>query len=329
RPSYIEQLGMYCAMVGVPEGRIVIYQRSAPSDGCAPLSVCCVRFNDLEVIKAEIHRRRELLERALASGDPSALPVCPWGHWGCDYSAVCDCKTSRVPASHVVLKQMVSLEADEAAARELLAKLAQRGGRPKALRLNDIVFPRKAYYERLRPEAPADEEVQELETRGQLSSMQKWGSTSAVLDALRYGPSGGCRRAPVALDSLKDMVQFHQERPTIVRTSPFRSIVERERLAQTCSHYVLRLGFECALAGESRGRLVMYYSNVPRDDAKLMVYDISFGDIGALRAEAASRVHLLEIGAGPAELPPCPSWMAKLCSYSPGCGCGEAQPRMW
>ncbi|MEW6033562.1 MAG: hypothetical protein AB1603_01755 [Chloroflexota bacterium] len=322
RPSYIEQLGMYCGMVGVKEGRIVIYQRDAGLTGQAPLSVCHLRFSDLDAVRSEMRRRRELLEAALASDNASALPVCSWGDWGCDYSGVCDCKTSKVAASHAILERMELLEADEAAAREFMDKLAQPRPVGAALRLNDIVFPRKTYFARLRREAPLDEEAQEQEAREQLSSMGKWGVVSAVRDSLRYGSPGGSQRVPVSEGTLSDMVTLHQGQPAIVRNTALRSIVERERLPSMSPHFFLRLGFECALTGQARGRLVLYYSNVPREDAKLLVYDVSFKGIETLKAEASRRVRLLETAKGPEELPPCPAWMARYCKYSPACGCG-------
>jgi hypothetical protein len=320
RPSYIEQLGMYCSMVGVAEGKIVIYQRDALSQVRAPLTVCHVRFTDLGAIKAEMGRRRSLLEEALARDDPSALPLCPWRRWQCDYSSVCDCSSSRAGESHSILDLMESLEPDEVTAREFIARLAEPDVRA-GLRLNDIVFPRKTYMARLRREAVEDEEVLEEESREQMASMERWGISSALGDALRYG-TAPVQRVPVSLGSLTDMVLLHQGRPTISRVTGLRSIVERERLPWVSPHYFLRLGFECALTGKDQGRLALYYREVSREDAKLMVYDVSFRDLESLRAEALHRVRLLETALGPHDLPPCPSWMARFCRYSPDCGCG-------
>ncbi|MFC1919404.1 hypothetical protein ACFLWX_01260 [Chloroflexota bacterium] len=319
RPSYIEQLGMYCSMVAVPEGKIVIYQRDALPGAKDPLSVCHVKFRELTAIGAEMARRRDLLEYALNKDDPSALPRCPWGSWICDYSTVCDCETTKIKESHTMLEQMSSLEPDQATAQEFLSKLAQPRLGTK-LRLNDIVFPRKTYFARIRKEGTEDEEESE-DRREQLVSMGKWGITGALWSSLRYG-SGVVQRIPVSMGTLNDMVLLYQDMPAIVRVSGLRSIVERERLPQVSPHYFLRLGFECALTGQDHGRLVMYYREVPREDAKLMVYDISFRNIEAVKGEISRRVSLLETARSPRELPPCPSWMARFCRYSPECGSG-------
>ena len=62
RPAYIEQLGMYCAMVNAHDGEIIIYRRSdEESPSTSPLAVYHVTFPDLESIRAEMCRRRDLL----------------------------------------------------------------------------------------------------------------------------------------------------------------------------------------------------------------------------------------------------------------------------
>jgi len=39
RPGYIEQLGIYCGMVDVGKGRIIVYQRETPPELSSPLVV--------------------------------------------------------------------------------------------------------------------------------------------------------------------------------------------------------------------------------------------------------------------------------------------------
>lgn len=323
RPSYIEQLGMYCGMTGVPEGRIVIYRRGA-EPAQPPLTVCHIRFSDLAAIKEEMRHRKEMLENALASGDPSRLPSCPWGDWGCDYSSVCDCKANRVKATYAIRDQMASLDVDDVAARQFTDRLCESSSRPLSsrLKLNDIVFPRKTFLARLRQETAQNEEDQEQETREQLTSMEKWGVISRVRDSLLYRPGSDSRRIPVSLGSLDDMVQLHDGRPAMIRLMQLNSIVQRERLPQMSGHFFTRLGFECALTDQRSGRMVLYYPKVPGEDAKLMVYEVSFKDIAALKAEAARRVSLMENARSVAELPACPQWMCRYCHDTAACDRG-------
>jgi hypothetical protein len=312
RPAYIEQLGMYCAMVNAHEGEIIIYQRPA-EESPSPLLVYHVNFPDLEAIREEMRRRRDLLVQALISNDPSNLPVCPWLNRQCDYSQVCDCATTSVPASHEIADLAGEIYVDSTTCQQLLGKMA--GAQPSQLfGINDIVFPRKAYFERLK----LSEEVQEGKEE-YLRSMDELGFLDALRDSLRFGAPGEAQRIPVKHAPLTDLVQTWQNLPTILRGPKFSSLVERERLPSTFSHYFLRLGFDCALTENTKGRLLLYYVRVPREDAKLMVYDVTFRNLNAVKAEALRRLELLEKATSPLQLPKCPSWMCSYCDHRLEC----------
>jgi hypothetical protein len=320
RPTYIEQLGMYCAMVNAHEGEIIIYQRQGEeSPSTSPLVVYHVTFPDLEAIREEMRRRRDLLVQVLISNDPSNLPVCPWLKRQCDYSQVCDCSTTSVPASHEIAELAGEIYVDSTTCEQLLSKMA--GTQPSQLfGINDIVFPRKAYFNRLKlQEIASGEEVRE-EKEGYLRSMDERGFLDVLRDSLRYGAPGEAQRIPVQHLPLADLVQIWQNLPTILRDPKFSSLVERERLPRTFSHYFLRLGFDCALTENTKGRLLLYYVKVPKEDAKLMVYDVTFRNLDTIRGEALRRIELLEKARGALQLPKCPSWMCSYCDYRLECG---------
>lgn len=316
RPIYIEQLGMYCAMVNAHEGEVILYQPRSPE---SPLAVYHVAFPDLEAIRIEMRRRRDLLMQALIANDPSNLPLCPWFNKQCDYSEVCDCKTTSLQSSYEIAKLAEEIYLDDRACQKLLKKIALPKPSP-TFRINDIVFPRKAYLKRLKlRETTSSEEVQE-EQEEYLRSMGERGFLEALHDALHYSVPGEAQRIPVQSTSLADLVQVWQGIPTILRDPKFASLVERERLPRTFPHYFLRLGFECALTNHAQGRLVIYYANVPKEDAKLMVYDVAFKNLSAIAAEGLRRIELLQKATTVFELPKCPSWMCPNCDYRVDCG---------
>jgi hypothetical protein len=315
RPTYLEQLGMYCAMVSAHEGEIIVYQRPVEqSPSTSPLVVYHVSFPDLTAIREEMRRRRDLLVQALIANDPSNLPACPWSSKQCDYSQVCDCATASVPASHEIADLAREIYVDSTTCQQLLNKMA--GAQPSHLfGINDIVFPRKAYFERLK----SSEEVRE-EKEEHLRSMDELGFLDALRDSLRFGAPGEAQRIPVKHAPLSDLVQTWQNLPTILRGPKLSSLVERERLPRMFPHYFLRLGFDCALTENTKGRLLLYYVKVPREDAKLMVYDVNFRNLNAVKAEALHRLELLEKATSPLQLPKCPSWMCSYCDYRLECG---------
>jgi len=313
RPTYVEQLGMYCAMVNAHEGEIIVYQRPA-EELPSPLVVYHVTFPNLETIREEMRRRRDLLVQALIANDPSNLPVCPWFNRQCDYSQVCDCATTSVPASNEIAKLSGEIYVDSTTCEQLLSKMA--GAQPSQLfGINDIVFPRKAYFERLKLSEEVREEKEEY-----LRSMDELGFLEALRDSLRYGAPGEAQRIPVKHAPLADLVQIWQNLPTILRGPKLSSLVERERLSRMFPHYFLRLGFDCALTENTKGRLLLYYVRVPKEDAKLMVYDVNFRNLNAVKAEALRRLELLEKATSPLQLPKCPSWMCSYCDYRLECG---------
>jgi len=320
RQTYIEQLGMYCAMVNIHQGKIIIYQRQEQEAPQAPLSVYQVSFPDLEAVRDEMRRRRDLLIHALISNDPSNLPVCPWLDRGCDYSQVCDCKTTSVPLSYEIADLAGQIEFDDVTCQQLLAKVA--APQPSSLfRMNEAVFPRKAYFERLKSvETTVDEEESQQKKQDYLRAMDEFGFLDALRESLQYGAPGEVQSIPVRCASLGDLVRVHQNLPTILRDPKFQSLVDRQRLPWAFPHYFLRLGFECALTGHAKGRLLLYYANVDKEDAKLMVYDISFRSLDVLKTEALRRVELLETASSPFQLPKCPSWMCRNCEYRFECG---------
>jgi hypothetical protein len=72
-------------------GRLVVYYRNASSED-AKLMVYDVFFKDVEGLKREAERRANLLLKARAKGDPSALPACPaWMFKFCPYRDRCGC----------------------------------------------------------------------------------------------------------------------------------------------------------------------------------------------------------------------------------------------
>jgi hypothetical protein len=322
RPAYVEQLGMYCAMVNAHEGEVIIYRRPVDeSSSTSPLVVYHVPFPDLEAIREEMRRRRDLLVQALISNDSSNLPVCPWFNKQCDYSQVCDCATTSVPASHKIADLAGEIQVDSTTCQQLINKMA--GAQPHQLfGINDIVFPRKAYFERLKLQETAPGEETREEKQEYLRSMDELGFLDALRDSLRYGAPGEAQRVPVKQAPLADLVQTWHNLPTILRGPKLSSLVERERLPRAFPHYFLRLAFDCALTESAKGRLLLYYVRVPREDAKLMVYDVNFRSLDTVKAEALRRLKILEKATSPLELPKCPSWMCSYCDHRPECGEG-------
>lgn len=317
RPSYVDQLGMYCTMTGVPTGRLLIYRRE--QFGRPPeLRAFRVEFHGLEAIKVEMIRRRDLFRQALETNDPAGLFRCEWFERNCDYREICGCEHAE-PADRMIPLTAFQAERDQkleaALSDQLTASVSEK---PRGFRLNDLVFPRKAAYERLEPE---EEEEIDQAVEARLRDLERQGFRGTLYKALRFGIPGAFKNLPVKLRSLVDRVGTFRDVPTLFRATKFREMVERDRLPAAMGHYFDCLALECALAGSERGRLVLYYELL---GDKFMVYDVAFREVAEIYSEAERRLALLEADASPHDLPACPTWMFKNCRFKDRCGCGDA-----
>jgi len=314
RTSNVEQLAMYCTMVGVPRGRLLYYRRAEWGRPPA-LRAFDLEFGDLPGIRGEMMRRRDLLREALQRRDPAGLPRCEWFGRDCDYSGICRCDLAEPMARMVDAASVRILETPELADRLRQGLPGQPP--PRELKLNDLVFPRKAGFRR-RGEAPEEEP----EPEDRMKALQRRGFEEILRDAVWYGIPGASRWVPVTLGPIRGSVLLFKDTPTILRVTGKWEMVDRRRLGEELPHYLDRLAFECALLERERGRLIVYYSGIPED--KFMVYDLWFKELPAIRGEMERRLALLEAGAPPAEVPACqPAWMQKFCAFKDTCGCAE------
>ncbi len=314
RPSYIDQLGMYCAMVGKTRGQLIICKR-AEYGRPAALATYWIAFRDLNAIRREMAVRRDLIAEALEKEAPADLPRCEWMGRNCDYEKICGCSSAPVLDRVVPVDGYIATEDPDANTRylELIAQAPPAGD----YKLNHLVFPRKAFFERMGDPAEEPEE--------RMGSMQRFGFQIALEEALHYGVRGAFKGVPVSLRGLRGLVRTYKDVPTMLRVVKRRELIERKRLPQEQPHYFDRLAFECALSERPKGRLILYYPVIESPDEKFMVYDLHFRDIDGIRAEADRRLTLLESGAPLDQLPPCPThWMPKYCGFRDRCGCQEA-----
>ena len=304
---------MYCAMVDRHDGRLVLYGRRSNEAGPS-LTVYDAHFDDLDAIRDEMGRRRDALAAALRENSPAGLPRCPWLGRGCEFESVCGCGDA--PEFVPTIAQMSPpLKPNPTEADRLLSMLET--SRPiRRTGLNDLVFPRKAYYDKLKRAEETDAD--------RLATIDRLGHGKALADAIDFGRGPASQRKLLNFGDIQDRVTYDHGMPSLLRTTRLNDVVGRENLTRMFQHMFTRLAFECALVGSSTGRLILHYEKL-QDQSKLMVYDVSFTDLGALQKEAENRLLTIrEVNEGhrnPRELPPCPEWMRKYCRYQPECGC--------
>ena len=315
RPSWLEQLGMYCAMVGREDGRLLVYNRAGPDN----LLAFSMRFPNLPAIQSEMAARRDVLAKALEIGSADSLPICPWSGKGCIYrgEGVCSCHEIDATPTFPIAGQAAAIVRDDGIEKDFTKRIARHVMEKEGIRITDLVFPRKAYF--AMTSVPSGED----ETAFKLESYDRYGLVRELISRGLAG-KGELKRRPVERGPIRDRILLHKGAATAVRVSEFREPVLRWQLPDTFRHYVLRVAFDAALAEVQRGRLVVYYRKASSEDAKLMVYDIFFKDLDRLKLEAERRANLLVQATAkgdPSVLPTCPAWMFKFCEYKDRCGC--------
>jgi hypothetical protein len=308
RPTYLEQLGLYCAMVGVPDGHILIYNRGEGR----PLIGASVHFDNLEALQLELVHRRDLLYTALKERSPSELPTCPWKDKGCMYEGICDCGDD---IATFPIADSAHVNADELLEEEFAKRFKTAPTpRPDGIRINDLVFPRKAFFKSTSPDDENDLS-EDLATLERIAASREFKYRGLAV-------AGELTSRPVQLKDVVDRVELHEDRTLWVTKSSLAKPVDRYRLVSVLEHAFLRLGFNAALANKGRSRLVVHYPNVQSDAARVMVYDFTWKNLDPIRDEATRRAELLveaKISGDISMLPKCPPWMCKRCDDSGTC----------
>jgi len=316
RPQYLEQLGMYCAMAGKPKGLLLIYCRTSESAFVGAE----VEYPDLGAVERAMLERRDALRNALKEGDPACLPACAWAGKGCAYQAVCGCDTSEptYPIARSAAVKPSSALATEFAERFL--RSVSKSPAERAFSINDVVFPRKAFFKKTAGEAPADPDLaEELENMEQMQFMNE-------LKFRALGGSGEYTSKAVQLHGVSGSVDFHEGRSLWFTRSGLKTVIDRDKLDRFFGAQLLRLAFNATLGNIGKSRLIIWYPNVVEESSRIMVYDLTWKNLDPFKVEMRNRVAALKAGVQTGEyeqLPLCPGWMSKKCDFAPKCGCGK------
>lgn len=341
RPSdeHLEQLGMYCALLGVDHGRLLLVHRDDDTGASKILPPLQVTYPDLPGIRAEMARRRDLLRTAVERRDPSGLPACPWWPMKCKYrvAKVCDCP-DRPRLEPVIARQAEWTEDPEFL--ELLQERARRSDvdrrvhRARAgISLHSLLLPRKVLFEQWAldgeenatpggggeppPASPSD--LDRAGTKG--LERQLFGELLSL-----HGPRH--QEVPVRVGPRTEVVHTLDGRPFLVKVRKVRAPI-RPTLPDILGKWgipdeVRKLALRAALVGATEGRAYVWNWKLTEESQKLQVFDLKFHpealqetaryaqDLPGL-LEEATRARSVEA------LPVCPSWMCRDCPYRVPC----------
>jgi hypothetical protein len=317
RPTYLEQLGLYCGLVDRVDGRLLV----ASTEGGPGLRVFDATFPDLTAIWQEAVRGAGALRTALESGRPGSLPACGWRGRGCPYedARVCECTGAETPLSFPVASRVGTLVERPSEAERLLARWKEtRAAAPTARRLRDLMYPRRAFFERIDPEALAAAPGAPFSPDDSLYRR--------LADLLEDEPAGAVTRVHPGNPPAPEAIPCYQGEPFLLKSSRVGRVPAPAALLQDQPNYFLELGIRCAIMGRPDGWLFIGYDRAERAADRVRAYRVRFDPTGPLQEETAARRRGLETALAtgdPAGTPACPGWMVTTCPYRQRCGCGS------
>ncbi|HUJ78501.1 MAG TPA: hypothetical protein VLX64_05775 [Thermoplasmata archaeon] len=327
RPDHVEQIAMYCALAGVRQGRIVTLTPAA--EGSVGVEAIDVTIDDPGRVDRAMRERAEQLRAAVVSGTPAGLPACRWFRRRCEFqeAGLCDCTGNEGAEPGALLGRVVALDRRADVAERWAAALQARlpaVETPGTGRFRDLLYPRRAYFERTTPAAllppapvaPGAPEAASLYDR--------------LIEAVEGGPVGEVARLPSAPGATGEEVTGFAGRPLLVRSSRAWSRIRPAEIVRRFPQYALELGFRCAATGTNEGLVIVGFERAGTDAERLEVLRIRFASLEPFAAIARARSHALAeaVGTGSgAGLPACPDWMFATCPYRDACGCGEVPGR--
>ncbi|MCI4365768.1 MAG: hypothetical protein L3K10_06900 [Thermoplasmata archaeon] len=318
RPEHVDQVGMYSALLGIEQARLVYLQTEG--DELRGSATYDLEFDALDPIRTGMEERAQALSAACGTRSAEGLPRCAWYDRGCEYrgAGVCDCTGDEARAgplcpptgAHTTARPELSRRLEEA----VRARLGPPG--PATIhRFRDLLYPRRAYFEGLStlPPEPAVGFDGETDTY------------SRLIEAVDSGPVREATRLPTLSDEPDEEVGGFRGTPVFVRTSRATRRLDPQTVVERSPQYALQLGFRCVATGTDHGRLVLGYDRASeKDRIQVLEYwfdpSSTFSRVWRARSRAidAARAH-----ADPGSLGPCPGWMFDGCAYRERCGCGS------
>jgi hypothetical protein len=320
RPTFIEQLGAYCALLDRPDGRLLLVQASAELPPAVRAIDC--DFRDLPGLRSSLTRSAELLRSALARKDPTALPRCAWFHRGCEFeeAKVCSCTGAEPLAEAPAHERLERLAANPSVAAEVEARL-RAPERPVAEEpfrtFSELLYPRQTYFGRIgAPREPSAPFPGSELWRTARDAMEV--TLGSELEERR--PRGGEPTEPVSC--------FRGE-PILLKTSRARFRTPPERLPNRMPHYFQDLGLRAGALGVDGGWILLAHEFPETGTGPIELLRVHFSEAGELEHRLRSlctALHEAIQHRDPSLLPPCPDWKFTDCPYRALCGEAAGAP---
>jgi len=332
RPDHLGQLGMYCALVGRRAGRLLTLR--ADDRGVTDVQALDVEFQSPDRVLDEMRDRERRLRTAWTEGRPDGLPRCPWFGRGCEFEEAhqCSCTGEEPVSPPTLLDEVTSIVTREDVRERVRSALAVPlpARDPSSLeRFRDVLYPRRAYFERFGPreEAPAAAPTPPR-TVAPPAPPDLFGR---LHEALESGSAGEVTRLPPRWEEPAEEVVGFRGRPLLAKTSRAWARYRADELVARSPQYALEMGLRCAVTGTDSGVLVVGFERAENDRDRVQVLELQFSSLTPfsrlLRDRGRALAEALRTRT-PESLPACPDWMTTDCPYRSECACAAVGSRV-
>ncbi|MGD1099709.1 MAG: hypothetical protein ABR888_05135 [Thermoplasmata archaeon] len=334
RPDHVEQLGMYCALVDRPSGRLLTLV--AGPKGVSEVQAVDLVFRSTPPILSEMRRRADLLRAALTEARVDRLPRCPWFGRGCEFeeASVCACTGREEPSPRAIFEEVETISSrDDVRDRVRVALSEPRSseGTEPVGRFRELLYPRRAYFDRTAPVAVPAPPPPSPPPREVLPPSWTPDLYSRLTEALESGPAGEVARLPARGPEPEEEVVGFRGRPLLIKTSRAWSRFRADELVARAPQYALELGLRCATTGTESGVVVVGFERAEVDRDRVQVLELRFASLTPFSRFYRERSRDLAVAIrdrAPAGLLACPDWMTSDCPYRSECGCGGPDSRV-
>jgi len=326
RPDHIEQLGMYCGLLDRPVGRLLTLVESPAKT--PEVQAVDVAFRSPPRIREEMVRRAGILRTAWKEARVDDLPRCAWYGKGCEYqeASVCACTGRESGPARPLTDEVETLTARDDVQDRLRTELSSSSSvedEATVGRFREILYPRRAYFERTAPASAVPEQAY-------LPSLEP-DLYARLSEAVESGSPGEVARLPArTLEPEEEVVGFRGV-PMLLRTSRAWARFRAEELVARFPQYALDLGLRCAVTGTDSGLLVVGFERAESNRDRLLVLELRFSSLTPFSRMYRERSQGLADAVrdrAPARLASCPGWMTTDCPYRSECGCGTPDVRL-
>ncbi|MCI4366406.1 MAG: hypothetical protein L3K08_01510 [Thermoplasmata archaeon] len=323
RGVYFDQLGLYASLTDSDRGRIVVVSENEEGQRGAPQVALC-RFRQRADILGEGAARADRLRRAVLTRDPSSLPRCAWFGRRCPYqeSKVCGCSGTE-PADDRWIRDRVEAVSEDASAAAQWARAieaAEADLPPVLLSFSDLVYPRRAYFDRIDPAGPADAGTIDPDSQAAYRNL---------VTAVESGPVGERGQRPSLSGDPPGSVALFRGAPFLVKTTRAAPPPDPCPPAWLPAHYRDELGFRCASVGTADGWVFLDALRARPPVRGVRALKVHYPDLPERSALFDTRRNALAAALtnhDPSLVPACPAWRFEGCPYRTECGCGTTSP---